>query len=744
MAGPGSQQLLQKLIPPGEAQVQFTAESLAWRVLNFEPTPEGTLRNVKAPTPYETIRWVGDTNYRVGDPEPLSTPLRGIYHASLMGGASDMLIVSAGSTLQMHQGWSMDSSAAGRSNKFVEIKTGLTSVSDTTFAGEARYPDQFVTLNDNIIWTNGIDRPLVIRPDGEVFDLGFAETPSPPMVEGPVSVPQDRRHSFYPNSHGYSWPGKVGTAGDGLAGDGGGVLTGHFVYHAQLEDVFGNRSATSLPSNAAYITSHRAQPLRGDASGTRNVTAPHDNTLGTEISDLTVQFLLRYSPPTASNAVAVWLYRTPDIDNVGVTPRFLARIPMRRQFFYSDNTSDAELGSDMVPTIPTPLFKLMCTHQGRLVVANVAGDPGIVRRSLPGQPGTFPSLEFIYPDSGGSEVTAITSHGGALLAFTGNSVYSLEEFGSPRPLAQGIGCIAPNSVKAQPDGTLIWLGADGFYALKGGAISRISRPIERILTHRLNTGRLVTAQAYIDPATGEYRCAVAPRGTSANRLILCFDGSHWREMDIGVHVASWARTKDYRGLALFLGCHAGLADMKASDYNSRSDRGTKNIYFEQGPSVYVMNRETANSHTSGFEVSYRSGWMRADENALTPVHVRTMYLGLLDAEDEMDYSIRFFRNGSWDPVTEMQSFLSVGVDDGSKVAADTGEGAIMGEAKAHMPRLYWRQVPVGLENANTWAFEISGSYDGDHGRINLAAFAFEISTATTGNTRSRIPLKQDE
>ena len=184
--------------------------------------------------------------------------------------------------------------------------------------------------------------------------------------------------------------------------------------------------------------------------------------MATEIDDLLRQFLVRAGGSAPAQAVAIRLYRTPDIKNSGSRPRFLARIPGNREFAFPDGTSDAELGTEMVATIPTPRYRVACTHQGRLVVANLVGTPGMVRRSAVGSAGTFPEVDFVFPDSGGAEVTAVTSHDGVLLAFTESSVYSLEDFGQPRPLAQGVGCVAPQSVRALPDGTLVWLGRDGF------------------------------------------------------------------------------------------------------------------------------------------------------------------------------------------------------------------------------------------------------------------------------------------
>ena len=56
---------------------------------------------------------------------------------------------------------------------------------------------------------------------------------------------------------------------------------------------------------------------------------------------------------------------------------------------------------------------------------------------------------------------------------------------------------------------------------------------------------------------------------------------------------------------------------------------------------------------------------------------------------------------------------------------------------------------MGLENVNTWCFEIefkqtpSHSVHADTPRIELISFAFETSLASSGSPRGRIPLRSD-
>ncbi len=769
MSAPSNQQVLQWVIPPGEAQVQYSPQALAWEVVNYEVTPNSTLKTIRTPSPYEiTPR---DNNYgsdsRSGQPELIGVdgseaPLGAIYHTTLGGGLSDLLLVSAGDQLYMHKGW-----AGKKEANFVSIASGLAVSSSiaNSYAGGIRYPDQFLTLAGLVIFNTGRDQARVIDEEGNVFKLGFNQIPSSPDAMGPLGLDTEGRDGYYPNSHGYSWEGNIGTAGDMLDNDGGGVLAGHFIYHIQYEDQFGNLSATSGPSNAVYIEPHKASPLRGATKGAGDGVASTiseiEKTLGVEIKDVQRQFLVRCTlprdPPTnpavSHDIVAVRIYRTPDIDNVGPTPRFVTRLSTTCDFALPDNTSDAALGDDMMPAVPVPVFKVMCAHQGRLIIGNVSGAHGMVMRSMVGFPGTFTATDFVFPDSGGTEITALFSHAGSLLAFTERTVYSLNDFGNPTPLTRGIGCVAPKSIQVTRDGSLVWLGRDGFYAMRGSEIAAVSTPIARVMQKKVNRSRMRMAVATVDPATGEYRCAVCPAGSNAQRMILCYDGQFWRQLDYGMHVNDWATTEDMRDLSLFLGMSAEFADTSYSAMvrsklhasYSASAASFVEDFKRRGPSVYVTNRETASGVEAcsiEFPAVYRSGWLRADPGALKPINVRTMYLGLIDAENQ-PFLLRLFKNGSTKPEIEMQ-VTAAGLDSQTGIVTGAGQSAVLGEAKTQLPRLFWRQLPVNFNNIHTWCFEVESTVSRTGGLVDIAAFAFDVSEATGGNVRARIPGRKDQ
>ena len=693
MAGPSGQSTRQFIVPPGEAQKLYAPNALATKVENFAITVEGTLKSVVGPCLYEPPKEA--KGVEVKTPASDLGRAHGIFHAGLVGGIADTLIIRAGTKLYRHEGWK---------RQWVEIESGLSS------EHLPKYPDQFVVINDTIIWTNGTDQARVISADGMVVPLGFWERPGAPTAYGPDSPAGTNRTTGQTNSLGYSWSGRIGTAGDEMDGEAGAVLTGGWYYSLQYQDIHGNLSAMSAKSNVVTIDTMNA--------GADNLDY---------ITDLTRQFLVTTTGEPPEHTVAVWLYRTADVLHNSPEPRFLTRIPGRGVLAFSDEKSDGELGAPATITDTVPAFRVMCTHQGRLVIANFVSNAGLLRRSQPGRPGTFSVHDWVIPDSGGAEITGVSSHEGSLLIFTASSVYSMEEFGQPRPLSRGIGCIAPGSLKALPDGRLIWLGRDGFYMMHRGVITLISGGIQRTI-RTLNRSRFTSAVAAVDPVSREYRCAVAEAGKAANTLLLCFDGTYWRRQRLGLKIAGMCNTDDWRQ---YLMCVAA--------YETQEPTGPSDRDANDQTDVFVLDHETTAWTIPSRNAKYQSAWMYGDEIGLTPLHVRSMYIGMLDAYND-DFEISFYRNGSWIEVATMTDVRAVGPDDGSNVVIDIAGSAVIGTSKAHDPRLFWRQIPVGIENAYSWAFRIKMAHPG---RLHIAAFAFDISTATMGNVRGRIPHRAD-
>jgi hypothetical protein len=695
MAGPDNQRSVQFVIPAGESQLNYTSKALTQRIINFEYTIKRTLATTIGPTIYEPDRPA------TPDPATVFGTMHGIFHTTLISGQSDLLLVRSGDKLYRHAGWQRG---------WEVLYTGLTS--DTRGSS---FPDQFVVLNDKVIWTNGIDQPLVIDAHGGVFPLGFNLAPAPPSVYGPGQFTSTSQ--FYPNASGYSWRGDIGTPGDVLNGTQGAVLDGAWYYYAQLEDIFGNLSSPSAPSQAAWLRTIQADPFAPGG----------DPNTGATIDDLTRQFFLRTASEGPAHTVAVHIFRTPDTRRASTIPQRLVRLPGRSPCVFGDRRADSDLGEPMQMTTQVPVFRTMCVHNGCLVIANTPGDAGIVRISEPGFPGTFLKDNYVYPDVHGADVTAVASHMGRLIAFTEGAVYDITPnrdtgaLSTAITLAQGIGCTAPRSIAALSTGILMWLGRDGFYTCDpNGRIKLVSDDIHKIINYDMNTSKFRRAVSAIDPVSREYHCVLPIAGTPENRITFCYDGQNWRRHDFEqITIGDMCTTDDYRQLVLF----AGTDISGGKTYEN----------------VFVKDRETTNYTVPSRKAYYRSGWFFADDTGSTFLHIRSIYLGMLDAFNEK-FTIRFFRNNSWKPVIELTDVLAIGVDDDSDMVRDVAGDAVVGTARVHEPRLFWRMVPVGLENAYSWAFEIVADYPT---RINLASIAYDASPASQGNNRGRVPLRAD-
>ena len=730
MAGPAQQQPQSIVIPPGEGRQTYESTALAWKIQNLETTLDGTLKSVTGPAALRITRRAGSLN--PGDVAAAGAPTtqywntdrpHSIFHAGLQSGSASILLYRFGSKLYRFLG-----SHGGSASPADEVI--LTGLSDPAVP---LYPDQYVTMNGQVIWTNGVDRAQIITYDGTAGDLGYSKKPSAPQVFHPAKPSFEQSFLYFPNAWGYSWPGRIGTPGDILAGREGALLAGRWYYYVQYEDSYGNLSAFSARSEAVQLSSNQADPFSG-ATDKKDVS----NQEGSEIDDLTRRFLLKTAGDAPPQTAAVHVYRTPDTFHVDATPRFLARIPGKSQVVFDDNYSDTELSDPWKPTVDVPIFRVACAHQGRLIIGNIPGDTGLVRRSEPGFAGTFGEAEFVYPDTSGSEITALASHGGLLLAFTESCVYSLSDFANPIPLTRGIGCTAPRSIQSLRNGTLVWLGRDGFYGMTmTGAVTRVSAAIDKVMRREINRAMLRLAVSTVDAETGEYRCALTPAGSIYNRLLLCFDGTFWRRLDMGIHFADLTTTDDWRQYVVGVGTDVE----KESDVTLTDGTGTE-LDFSR---VFVLGHETKDYAPPSRQVVYRSAWMKSSADGLTPTNVRSMYIGLLDAWNGTA-TIRIYRNGSWKRHVAMDDLRLIGPDDGSAIVTDIAGAAVIGAASAHEPRLYWREVPVDIRNANSWAFEvvIEGEPLRDLGRIHIAAFAFDISLASGGSPRGRVPRRNDQ
>jgi len=716
MAGPGQRAVSQVRIQSGQAQVQYAPTNLAYKIQNLELTPEGTLRSVRGSCRYEPYRGgdqYGPLGFRRGGltvfgditPEAQAPTIYGVFHAGLLHGKAPTLVVRAGDKLYLHAGWY-------RAWKI--IYTGLTD------DGRISYPDMFTVVNNTIVWTNGIDPALVISYDGMVVPLGFDKSPGAPEVMGPQQPAGNTNE--YRNSDGYSWTGRIGTIGDYVDNNDGALLAGRWRYAVAWEDVHGNISPLSAESEELSVVLQRANAWIETDTNIRY----YDQS--TPIDDLPRQFLVKTAGAAPSHAVATRLYRTADGNRFPGVYRLLARTSGTQSFTYADNVPDSRLGEPAKSYAAVPRFSVMVSHAGALVIA----EGPLVMRSEVGFPGTLIADYSVTPDPDGAVVTGLASHAGRLIAFTERSMVDITDpTAPPVVMTRGVGCVAPRSIQGMPDGTLVWLSRDAFYGWnpeKG--LMKLSDPVHRLVKTELAKGSMKSAVAIIEPESRDYRCAVARAGSHDNELILAFDGQGWRELELGYKITDMCVTDDPRYYVLFAGgLTVTLTGPGTASINNPAGTVTTDAY-----DIYVMSRETTASPPKVIEYEFQSAWLRGDDNALQPIHVHNLYIGMIDEVNE-SIEVEVFSNGSYQPDPDSpRTVRAVGV----KVEDLLGD-LVLGEGKTHARRLFWRRVPIGLESVNTWAFKLKSTSP-----FHIASFAFQTSFATMGDQLARIPLGEDD
>jgi hypothetical protein len=110
-----------------------------------------------------------------------------------------------------------------------------------------------------------------------------------------------------------------------------------------------------------------------------------------------------------------------------------------------------------------------------------------------------------------------------------------------------------------PDGSVVWLGREGFFRYDGQDITMISQDIKENVLSRINRGWKLQAVAAVDPVMGEYRCWIPVDGSQTNNLCVVFDGQSWRERT-DCELQAVCVTRDYRQLMLGLGSAPGAND----------------------------------------------------------------------------------------------------------------------------------------------------------------------------------------
>lgn len=357
------------------------------------------------------------------------------------------------------------------------------------------------------------------------------------------------------------------------------LLPGTWIAKCQYVDKWGNLSPLSEESNPVVV-----EQERGDMATPWDLVTPHDNKItksyysGFRSGRLLKQFLWHSLPIGPNGTVGRNIVRTKDTinsgdldfyeivpDEVGSLTGF-ATLPDNVSTSYPDNIADGALGSEAVDARPVPEFRVCRVAFGRLWIANIPDSPGLVIPSLPGRWGTFEKNVEYEPDPTGAEITAMWRGFGGLFVFTQNSTFMITPSATvARNEQQGfqvetvnanVGCVGPSAIQTMQDGSLVWMGIDGFYRAtmsrkEGLQIVPISDEIERSFRN-LNKTRFRGVVSVLDNASGEYRCWVPDQNSKTNNLCLVYDGAGWRRRT-DTQARAACVTNDHRRYTLVAG-----------------------------------------------------------------------------------------------------------------------------------------------------------------------------------------------
>lgn len=699
MPGPRLRSLFDFGLPAVETGKVYKPAAIARLLLNLYVTNEDTLAGVRGPCKYEH-----NSAFPLG-------PIYGMAHCSTLGGANDVLVIRAGSTLYRHAGWNRTWEA---------IPTGANSdVGNGSLNTDDRqpFPDAMMALNGLIVWCNGIDRPRLIdcrsAYGSRLAYLGWDRIPSAPTGFGPSNsmdaASDDDRPDTPPNWYGYSHNGRIGTIGDELQGQDGTLRAGCWFYAQQLVDDYGNVSPVSPLSNAVLV---QTQGCGYDPPSGAGLTSAASYRRYNATDDLTRQFLVKGIEQAPTSAAYVRVARTRDTRHYSSELHTLVTIPGRGPICFPDNLPDGLLAAmpEVEDVVTMPSFRVCWEYQGRLCCANTSASPGTLWITESGRLGTILRQNVVDPDPTGAEITGGFGALGANYVFTSRSMFvvSIEPDGlRAEPVSRTVGCVAPKSIVGMPDGSVVWLGRDGFYRFDGTRPERISDSIYPTIV-RINLGRAGRAVAEYDARNGEYLCAVPLDSHYGNDRILAYDPDQkgWREQDHGIHYRAMAVTNDHRFYFLAAGGINNSHDVFVLDHESRT--------FTPPTKTY----------------QFSSVELRVDPTGRRRGNIPTLYLGFVEAETPLQATLTWYRDGRHDnPVTQAVNLVDVDLG-----ANQTWGTAVLGTTPFRTPKLFWRKADLGITDCSSFRFDLIIT---EPGHMTIVGIAFDANL--TDKAGSRVP-----
>lgn len=553
MSNPSARLTSDPLILRNESGRLILPQEIAAKLHNFELTEENTLITLRGPCP---IIPKGPKNTY---PTEYSSYMPGLYHAVLRNGTREILLLHSGDSIYSFEGWNNDPAGFSPWKPIIGPSSASPQVEMELPEFSVSFPTQFETTPLGVVIVPQNEVRAVFYDGYCAAPFGYDTTPTPPHGHGPASLPTGAGATNtldIANDEGLCIDASGKTGGDryilltemgkGRLGHtesvsassqaGTGTPTEYFgqlrpgTYQAAVQwiDRWGNFSAVSGRSNEIRFEAERTKVK--DDTPDRLMK----EVMWTGIDPGPTRTVGRILCRTRDllHAGDMGLYVVPGNVGAGVFGAF-ATMPDNNSDRFTDNCPDAWLVTNPLEVIPTPIFKLCRLAFGRLWIANISGNPGVLLPSLPGRYGTFLENSEIYPDPSGGEITGLCLTETGLLAFTATTSFMVVPNSDGdgwvvQTIHKTVGCVAPSSIATIGDGRVLWLARDGFYQFGPNGIEFIGVDISTT-TRRINKVRARRSVAAFDPKSKEYRCWVPLDASKENNICFIYDGDGWRQ-----------------------------------------------------------------------------------------------------------------------------------------------------------------------------------------------------------------------
>ena len=690
------------LQPREETGKLLTPDNLAGEVFNMRITDEGTLRSLEGPTPWlPAVAGQGGLVY----PSP-QAEMHGIYHHAFDN--RDMLILHSGAAVYVFEGWKKrwGGGVPGKDELLKDATTALLQTRVPNFKGVCA-PTQFEGVPNGVVIVPQEGRAYFF--DGEaVGALGYSNAPSSPVGNGPSAYNHTTASMFADQfsrvPFGFGRVGTVSPYGGQTAGATavGMRLKGSYMAATRWIDRWGNMSPMSATSAEILIPGKFS---RGTDWFDPTVTDQDQHMDWTPSHILWESIEVDTAPD--SHTIGRILYRTKDTKNSGQAGLFevpanagsgalyYATMPDNISSMFPDNTSDEQLLTTPTQTIGVPEFRYCKLAFGVLFIA----DKQTVRWSRPSFWGTFDENSWLVPDASGAEITGFANTPSGLVVFTELSTFLINQNQdgtgyTHQTLSSSSGCVAPSSIQVTSDGTAIWLGREGFYALAAGGQPELISAEIKTKTRYINSARTIQATSILDPKTGEYRCWVPFQGSRTNNRCFIFDGGSWRESQVLTEVKAACVTKDHRAYTLVAGTARGTTTVGATtDYASTAG-------------VYLLDHEVFSFKPQARESKVRTTWIgSADATRKSPKRV-TIWLRECHSSP---LTVTLYRD--WRKKAVQVDATTVKLYSPEDVPPFWGSTELDGASSWKKRRPYWTKVDIDVPSCEVFSIELGMTAD---------------------------------